>query len=209
MFIIDLMPQNTPRLHSLGVISKSATTITCQTIDNPVSGIGKDSNEILLDQMLSYDGDRGNHSIMYKSCIILGKQNYQSIQASISPAATKYRPAGQVSGLLFFSHDDPTHPEILGQWTGPGPLYHLEKAEQFIRCETSTTGSIAQQDPRRSEFEGVTVVTTNKTIRWSSVGMEVLEEESPVPQPHEGTATALVWEFNAFADLVYCTYDKV
>ncbi|PQE17316.1 hypothetical protein CJF31_00005733 [Rutstroemia sp. NJR-2017a BVV2] len=199
--------RNISQLHSLGVISKSATTITCQTIDNPVSGIGKDSEEILLDQWLSYDGERSNPGVMYKSCIILGKQNYQSIQASISPAATKHRPAKQVSGLLFFSHDDPTHPEILGQWTGPGPLYRLKKGEQFIRFEASTTGRTAQQDPRRTQVEGIIVVTTNKIIRWSNAGMEVLEEESSIPQPHEKTATALVWEFNASADLVYCTYD--
>ncbi|PQE26243.1 hypothetical protein CJF30_00000989 [Rutstroemia sp. NJR-2017a BBW] len=153
------------RIHLDCIVSVSSQNLQRQSLVKPSTIPYRASGRTRV----RYYSTKCYPSIMYKSCIILGKQNYQSIQASISPAATKYRPAGQVSGLLFFSRDDPTHPEILGQWTGPGPLYHLEKGEQLIRCEASTTGSIAQQDPRRSEFEGVTVVTTNKTIRWSSV----------------------------------------
>jgi hypothetical protein len=182
------------------------TTITCQTIDNPVSSY---EQEVLLEQLQPYDDLRSNANVMYKSRIVLGKKYYQSIQASISPAATKYRRAGQVSGLLFFSYDDPTNPEMLGQWTGPGPVYHLKKGEHFISFEASTTGPLPWQARWKSQVEGITVATTAKTIRWGSAGMEVLEEESPAAHPHEGTATAVVWEFNASSDLVCCTYETV
>ncbi|ESZ99101.1 hypothetical protein SBOR_0511 [Sclerotinia borealis F-4128] len=107
-----------------------------------------------------------NHG-QHQSHMLLRKK-YQSIQASISPAITMYRRAGQVTGLLFRTNDDPSHPEILGQWTGTGTTYTLEEGEQIMDLEVTTTTPIRKQRARfgLSQVDGITIMTNRRRIRW-------------------------------------------
>ena len=119
-----------------------------------------------------------NHG-QYLSRIIIGKK-YKSVQASFNPATSKYRRAGQVTGLLFRSSDDPGHPDLLGQWIGTGTAYDFEEDERITDLEFSTAAPICKQRarPGLSQIQGITIVTNRRRLEWSSGASMVWELES-------------------------------
>src|SRR3954453_18202469 len=100
----------------------------------------------------------------HRSCLELGKK-YRSVQVSINPiTSTKYRRAGQVTGLLFRSGD--SRPKLLGQWTGAGNTCVLEEDEQILALEFTTCKPRLVARPGLSQVEGVTLVTNLKRVDW-------------------------------------------
>ena len=111
-------------------------------------------NNKLLDMPL---GGIRNHG-RYRSRVSL-RQQYKSIQASLNQTRSRYRRIGQVTGLLFYSSHDPDHPDLLGQWTGAGEIYELQKDEQIVDVGVTTIQPIQQQRSRYglSQVESITL----------------------------------------------------
>ena len=147
-----------------------------------------------------------NHG-QYQSRILLGKK-YQSVEASINPAISKYRRAGQVTGLLFRSSDDPSHPDVLGQWTGAGTVYNLNEGEQIMDLEVTTAEPLCKQKARSglSQVEGVTIVTNRRRIKWNPGTTGVWELDPPSVDQCKKNITEVLWEFNAIFDRVLRNY---
>ncbi|RDL40331.1 uncharacterized protein BP5553_00310 [Venustampulla echinocandica] len=151
-------------------------------------------------------GDIRNHG-QHQSRILLGKK-YQSVQASINPVESNYRRAGQVTGLLFRTTADQSHPELLGQWTGAGDTYYLNEGEQIVDLEVTTAKPIRKQMSRRrlSQVKNITIVTNQRRVKWDLAGT-LIWGGGCVVDMNQGThsVTEILWEFNAMFDRVQCT----
>ncbi|CZR64879.1 uncharacterized protein PAC_14779 [Phialocephala subalpina] len=75
-------------------------------------------------QEMPFSGIR-NHREQNSQLFLAGQ--YAAVQALVNTTESKYRRMGQVTGLLFYSSNDEGHPNLLGQWTGAGEVYRLEK----------------------------------------------------------------------------------
>ncbi|KAJ8071256.1 hypothetical protein OCU04_001591 [Sclerotinia nivalis] len=147
-----------------------------------------------------------NHG-QYQSRVPLGKK-YLSVQASINPTMSKYRRAGQVTGLLFRSNNDPSHPDLLGQWTGAGTTYNLEEGEQIVDLEVTTVKPICKQMSRSclSQVEGITIMTNRRMIKWGPSMWEGCEQELQGVYHYKSVMAEAIWEFNAMFDRVLCVH---
>lgn len=137
---------------------------------------------------------------------VLFKEKYHSIQASLSPTTTStFRPAGHVTGLLFRSDAQKAYPDLLGQWTGPGPSYILGEAEQILGLivETAKPGRRLLRRPPLSQVTNISVVTNLRKIH---LGGEIGREEPIGRSLNENRIVEAHWEFNALFDRVRCVY---
>ncbi|KAF4637822.1 hypothetical protein G7Y89_g243 [Cudoniella acicularis] len=135
---------------------------------------------------------------------LLLEKKYQSVQASINPVMSKYRRADQVTGLLFRSNHDRSHPDLLGQWTGLGETYNLGEDEQILGLEVTTIKPRYKLMARPlSQVEGITVVTNLMRITWRK-GV-CTQELAGLDQGKRGI-TEVLWDFNAIFDRVQCSY---
>lgn len=162
----------------------------------------KPSTSASVDLEMPLGGFR-NHGC-HRTRILLGKK-YRSVQASISHVASRYRRVGQVTGLLFRSSDNPDHPDLLGQWTGPGALYEFDEGERILGLDFTTIKPIQKQRTRSglSQVAGIAISTNRKKMHWSQEfnGQEILD----VTQCKQ-SITEVSWEFNAMFDRVRCIY---
>jgi hypothetical protein len=147
-----------------------------------------------------------NHG-QHQSRILLRKK-YQSVQASINPVISRYRRAGQVTGLLFRSSNDRSHPDLLGQWTGAGATYDLNEGEQIVDLEITTIKPICKQRerPGLSQVKAITVVTNCRRIGWGPRTPGVCGPELVDMDQCKHIITEAVWDFNAIFDRVLCIY---
>jgi hypothetical protein len=147
-----------------------------------------------------------NHG-QHQSRLRLWKK-YRSIQASVNPVASKYRRAGQVTGLLFRSSEDEGHPDLLGQYTGVGGSCDLEQGEQIVDLRVTTIKPIRKERSRLalSQVEGIIILTNRRRISWSSMAMGACEQELEGTNQHK--ITEATWEFNAMFDRVKCIYNQ-
>ena len=102
----------------------------------------------------------------------LGVTSFASLMSDLKKAIIRFkRPLIQqlqttgapikLLGLLFRSHDDPAHPNLLGQWTGSGPIFDIKEDEWIVDFIFKTT------KPRRkvmarlalSQVTSITLVT--------------------------------------------------
>jgi hypothetical protein len=143
-----------------------------------------------------------NYHGQFQSRVLL-RRRYQSVQASINPVTLKYRRAGQVTGLLFRSGDDPNHPDVLGQWTGPGAVYDLDEDEQIVDLELTTAKPTCRQRARPGllQIVGVTLVTNLRRLNWGPRTTDVCGRKE-----EDHIITEVSWEFNAIFDRVICSY---
>lgn len=135
------------------------------------------------------------------------KKTYYSVQPSLNPTDSDYRFAGQFTGLLFRSNDDTDHPDLLGQWTGPGPVYNLDEGERVVDLIVKTT------KPRRkvmarlalSQVASITVVTNTRKIH---LGPKTADNCDEMHMPRCMYVVAEVrWEFNAIFDRLRFMYN--
>ena len=138
---------------------------------------------------------------------LLLKRGPQSIHASISTVMTKYRRVGQVTGLLFRSGNDRSHPDLLGQWTGAGETYDLEEDEWIVDLMVTTTKPRRKllERPGLSQVEGLTVFTNRRRMEWSSGTAQVCDISDA--GRFEKKISEVTWDFNAIFDRVRWTYD--
>ena len=136
-------------------------------------------------------------------CRLLLDRRYQSVQASVNTVLTKYRRAGQVTGLLFRSENS-SYPELLGQLTGTGETYDLEEDEWIIDLRVTTTKPLCNPmvRPGLSQIEGITIVTNRKRIECG-LGIVQVCNISDTQRISE-----ITWDFNAIFDRVRWTYRK-
>ncbi|KAH6719313.1 hypothetical protein BKA61DRAFT_597333 [Leptodontidium sp. MPI-SDFR-AT-0119] len=128
-----------------------------------------------------------------------------SIQASVLKQPSEYRRMGQVTGLLFrFENEDGKGcPELIGQWTNPGEICHLEEGEQILSLDISEMKPRCRIPSRQGLLQvgGMTVVTDRRRISWNrstESGFVVeLTAEQKGPMIRE-----ISWEFNAIFDRV-------
>jgi len=133
-------------------------------------------------------------------CRLLLHRRLQSVQISVNTVLTKYRRVGQVTGLLFRSGNS-SYPELLGQLTGIGKTYDLDKDEWIIDLKVTTTKPLCRQAvelrPRLSQVEGIAIVTNRRRIEW----------DSEIPVDHISDTdlqkvSEITWEFNTIWDRV-------
>jgi hypothetical protein len=139
---------------------------------------------------------------------LLLQKKYQSIQASINPIASKYRRAGQVTGLIFRSRDDISHPDLLGQWTGSGETYYLDEGEQILDLEVTMTTPRRKLParPGLSQVEHICLVTNLRRISWDLGTIQICNEELFEMDQSKHGITEVLWDFNAIFDRVQCVY---
>jgi hypothetical protein len=131
---------------------------------------------------------------------LLFEKGYCSIQASLSPAASNYRCANQVTGLLFRSGDNIAHPDLLGQWTGAGPVYDLGEAEQILDLVVMTTKPRrnVMARPALSQVVSITVVTNVRKIHLGPKTADACNQTLMSRSEHR--ITEVLWDFNAMFD---------
>ncbi len=135
----------------------------------------------------------------HRSCLRLEKE-YQSIQVSINPTTSKYRRAGQVTGLLFRSSHDKR--DLLGQWMGAGDTCVLEEDEQILALEITTRKLRLLARPGLSQVEGITLVTNLKRVDWGPSG-----PRETVGKGHsQQRLVEITWDFNAIFDRLRCIW---
>ncbi len=139
----------------------------------------------------------------YRSHLRLKK--YQSIQASINPVASRYRRAGQVTGLLFRSSGDKDYPDLLGQYSGTGASFDLGEGEHIVDLKVTTIKPIRQERFQigLSQVDGVIVITNRRRICWNATIAGACEREMAGLDHEIREAT---WEFSAMYDRVKCIY---
>ena len=134
------------------------------------------------------------------------EKRYRSVQASLNPVDSNYRSAGQVTGLLFHPIDDPAHPDLLGQWTGAGPVYNFDEAERILDLAVMTA------KPRRkvmersalSQVASIIVVTNKRRIHLGPQTADVCDQLISRSK-HE--IIEVLWDFNAMFDRLRCIYN--
>ncbi|RFU34762.1 hypothetical protein B7463_g1519, partial [Scytalidium lignicola] len=145
----------------------------------------------------------GSHGV-YRSRISLEK-NYSSIQASISLVASKYRRVGQVTGVFFRSNHDISHPDLLGQWTGEGEIYHFKEGEQILDLEVTMIKPACKLPPRAGlkQVKEVTIVTNQRKVSWGQDTMQIHDRDLIDTSQDEDRISEILWEFNAIFDRVH------
>jgi hypothetical protein len=148
----------------------------------------------------------GSHG-KYKAQVQL-TEKYRSIQAAINPVGSKYRRAGQVTGLLFRSNNDASHPDLLGQWTTAGSTYYLSEGEQIVDLKPTTVKPLERQIARLalSQVNGITIITNYKKITWNLNTVGLFLEEHIEESHFKRTIIEVCWEFNAIFDRIICIY---
>jgi len=141
----------------------------------------------------------------FKSQLLL-KRRPQSIQASINTVMTKYRCTGQVTGLLFRSGNEKSHPDLLGQWTGAGETYDLEEDEWIVDLVVTKTKPrcVPVARPGLSQVKGITVVTNRRRMEWGSGTAQVCDISDA--DRCEQNISEVTWDFNAIFDRVQWAY---
>ncbi|KAH8807076.1 hypothetical protein F5884DRAFT_788462 [Xylogone sp. PMI_703] len=183
------------RLNCFGVLA----TTTARTTVTPSASPPPPSHTQLI-YGLGNIRDHGE----YQSRVLL-KRNYRSVQACINPAASKYREAGQLTGLLFRSNDaDLSYPTLLGQWTGgESEIYSLEDGEQIVNLELTTTKPRGPLPMRMglSQVKSVAIVTNRVKVTWNNFG-QVCKQAFTNISEDDHTVLEVVWVFNAIFDHV-------
>ncbi|PVH75964.1 hypothetical protein DL98DRAFT_373857, partial [Cadophora sp. DSE1049] len=187
------------QLNCFGVIG-ATSDISIRSASSTPANLLITNTPSLGDMPLGGVRDHGEHRSRLKIT-----NRFCSIQASVLKQPSEYRRMGQVTGLLLRSEneDGEGYPELIGQWTNPGEIYHLEEGERILALEISELKPRYRIPNRQglSQVDGISVVTNQRRISWnrSTVSAFVVEttEEQKGPMVEE-----IFWDFNAIFDRV-------
>ena len=138
---------------------------------------------------------------------LLFEKRHHSVQASINPTDSNYRRAGQVTGLLFRSFDDIAHPDLIGQWTGAGPVYNFDEAERILDLVVMTTAKPRRKVMVRSALSQVVSIMVVTNARKIHLGPRTADVCDQLMSRSENSIREVFWDFNAMFDRLRCVYN--
>lgn len=144
----------------------------------------------------------GKHGDITRRLKLDGK--IRAVQVSVNTVPTRYRRAGQATGLLLHAADS-NHPELLGQLTGAGETYELEEDEWIADLKVTTTepDNVIVAHEELSQIEGLIIFTNQRRIEWGR-GPMIIQSccNGADTDFHKRKLLEVTWNFNAIYDCV-------